>query len=225
MYLWVCRAVSSAYVAGVAASVEEKAGPSAYFSLYWKHRVFQLSFCLFYWHNPMEWACLLLLPTRKSSQHGGWRPFPVIPWTNAKQTAFSLSNNSNSMLQPCFVPCYAVVASPFLQKCTQAGTEELQSKSQLWPGGQSLPLPCRWGSVRCQLGSQLPWPLSRFNQAGMKASFTEFIVKLNRPGFDKWTPVIHITGDKLGSRCLLCLYVVKERSTAKKKISEFLCDF
>lgn len=34
------------------------------------------------------------------------------------------------------------------------------------------------------LGSQLPWLLGRFNQAGMKASFTEFIAKINRPGFD-----------------------------------------
>lgn len=146
----------------------------------------ELSFWLFCWHSPMERACLLLLlPVRKSSQHGGCRPFPgklrLPVQTDAKPTPFSLSSNSNTMLQSCLVPCCAVVASPFLQNCSQGGTEELHSKSQLCLGAQRLPPACRSGSARFRLGSQLPWLLARFNQAGMKACSAT----CNRLGFDR----------------------------------------
>lgn len=174
MYLWMFRAVSSAYVVGVEASVEEKAGSSGYFSIFLKT---QSSLLVFFMAQPNGVSLLAAAVHKEEFPAWGMKtfprkfPLPVIPCTNANQTPFSASNNSNLVLQSCFVPCCAVVASPFLQKCTQGVTEKLHNRSHLWPGGQRLPQACRWGSVRCQL----PWLLGRFNQAGMKASFTEFI--------------------------------------------------
>lgn len=144
----------------------EKAGSSGCFSFCWKHRALFLSLLL---AQPNGVSLLAAAAHKEEFPAWGTKTFPrkalpAIHCTNVKLITFSPSNKSHLVLQSCFVPCRAVVVSPFLQKRTQGGTE-LHNKSQLWPGGQRLPQPCRWGSVRCQLGSQLPWPLGIFSQA------------------------------------------------------------
>jgi len=119
----------------------------------------ELSFCLFSWHSPTE-----LLSARKSSQHGGCKPFPgnlclSLPvQTGAKPTPFSPSSNSNSTLQSHLVACCAVIASPFLQNCSQGGTAALRSKSQICPGGRRLPPALQ---VRlCEISAGITTPLA-----------------------------------------------------------------
>lgn len=197
-----CRAVSSAYVVGVAPSAEEKAGPSGYFSFCWKHRPLFLSHLL---AQPKGVSLLAADAAHKEEfpERGTMtfprKPLPVIRWTNVKQTPFSGNLVLHSMF--CFLLCSCSFSLP--TEVSPGRYRGIPQQISAVARRAKLPQPCRWGSERCQLGSQLPWLLGRFNQAGMKASFTEFIAKLNRPGFDKRTPLIHVTGDKLGSRFLL----------------------
>lgn len=177
---------------------EEKTSPTAYFSSCWKYRSLFLALLLARPHGAAVFPAGRLPSTGDAdlSQESCACPYLY------KQTPNQPRSLPVATATRCFslvlFPCCAVVASPFLQNCSQGGTEELCSKSQLCPGwGRGFPQPCRSGSARFRLGSQLPWLLAGFNQARMKACSTEVSAMLNRPGSDKWTPLTCITGGKL----------------------------
>lgn len=85
-------------------------------------------------HNPMEWPWFLWGRVPKGIRHG---PFPgelclsLSVQKDDKPTLFSPTSNSNLTFHSYLIPCCAVLAFRFLLNCSQGGTEELHSKSQL----------------------------------------------------------------------------------------------
>lgn len=150
MSLWTCRAVSGACVAGGAASERRKRAlvlispPAEYTELFWALLLAQ----------PHGVSLLAAAAREEEFPARGMQTFPrkavlSLPvLTDAKPSPFSPTSNSNSTLQSC-LPSYKTVA----REAQKNYAANLSSARE----GKGFPQPCRSGSARFRLGSQLSW--------------------------------------------------------------------